>query len=335
MKKATATSWLFILLMGALSGAPGCARKKTVWIYTNLPTEVIAEMDTALHVTVPRALVKWHQGTSPVIAEKLKRELSEGKRIADLVLISDPLWYVEAKKAGWLLPYQSPAAAEIPERFRDPDHAFVAMRVSVMVMAYHSGILKPGQVPETWKDLPHPQWKMRVSMGSPLEFGTYFTALSLLSRKYGWEYFAQLRSLNLMATGGSNAVIGRIETEERPLGIVLLENLLRAQARKSPVRVIYPLDGVIPIPGPIALLQGTKHPEVAQKVYDWFLGPVAQNMIVNSGIYSPNPKIVSPDNARPWRDLTLQLLPWDPAILSEVHQAKDQTRAKFSEIILR
>ena len=51
---------------------------------------------------------------------------------------------------------------------------------------------------------------------------------------------------------GNVSVITRIETRERPVGVVLLENILKAQAKGSPVKAIYPTDGGIPVPSPIA-----------------------------------------------------------------------------------
>ncbi len=313
----------------------GCTPRKSVWIYTSLYKEVIAEMAPVLKAAVPEAQVEWFQGGSETIAGKLNAELAAGGPKADLILTSDPFWYLELKKAGRLLAYESPAAREVPAEFRDPDHAFVTVRMPVLVIGYNSEAFQAKELPESWKALLSSKWKDKISMGSPLESGTSFTAVAMLNRQFGWPFFEALRRNNLVAAGGNSSVITRMETKERPVGIVLLENVLKAMDKDSPVRPIYPLDGTIPVPSPIAILAATKQPEIARKVYDWFFSPQAQNAIIHGGMYSPLPRIVSPDKARPWADLRRHLTPWTPEVLEQVYQAREAIKTKFTEIVLR
>jgi iron(III) transport system substrate-binding protein len=249
-------------------------------------------------------------------------------------MTSDLFWYLEMKQAGKFLPYTSPAAADVPAEFRDPDGAFTTVRIPVVVLAYNSKLLKPGELPERWKDLAEPRWKNRLSIGSPFEVATSFFTVAMLSRTFGWDFFRSLRKNELVAEGGHASVLSRLETGERTLGVLTLDALLKAQAKGSPARVIYPLDGVIPVPCPLALLKSSEHPEVAKKVYDWFFSTLAQNVIVRAGSYSPIPKIVSPDRTRPWNELKLQMMPYSPRILGELYPARDQIRARFSELVL-
>lgn len=292
-------------------------------------------MDPILKAAVPEARVEWFQGGSETIAGKLNAEIAAGNPKADLILTSDPFWYLELKKAGRLLAYESSAAREVPAEFRDPDHAFVTVRMPVLVIGYNNEAFPAKELPDSWEALLDPKWKDKVSMGSPLESGTSFTAVAILSRQFGWPFFETLRRNNLVAAGGNSSVVTRMETKERPIGIVLLENVLKAMGKDSPVRPIYPLDGAIPVPSPIAILSMTKQPEAAKKVYDWFFSPQAQNAIIHGGMYSPLPKIVSPDQARPWADLRKRLTPWTPDVLEQVYRARESIKAKFTEIVLR
>lgn len=318
----------------ALALLSGCTKKKQVWIYTSLYKEVIAEMDPGLHAALPDVEIKWFQGGSENVASKLNAELAAGAPKADVILTSDPFWYYELKQKNLLLPYESPAARDVPAQFRDPDHAFTTVRMPVMVMAYNSDVYKPTEIPATWKELSDPKWKNKVSMGSPLESGTNFTMVALLSKLYGWDFFGELRKGELVAAGGNNSVITRMETRERPIGIVLLENILKAQAKGSPVRPIYPTDGVIPVPSPIAILKGSQNPELAKKVYDWFFTQAAQTAIVHGGMYSPLANIPSPQNAKPWAEIQKQQITWTPEVLKEIFNTRDQVKAKFSQVVL-
>jgi iron(III) transport system substrate-binding protein len=334
MNKITLPRLALLLAVVAITSAVfnSCTKKKEIWIYTSLYKEVVAEMDPIVKAAIPDAEIKWFQGGSENVASKLNAELAAGNPKADLILTSDPFWYFELKQNGKLLRYESPAAKDVPVELKDPDHAFVTVRIPMMVLGYNSEALKPEELPQTWKDLSQAKWKDKISIGSPLESGTSFTAVALLSKTFGWEYFAELRKLDLVAAGGNSSVITRIETHERPIGVVLLENILKAQNKGSPVRAVYPKDGSIPVPSPIAILQTTKHPELAKKIYDWFFSQVAQTAIVHSGMYSPLPKFASPANAKSWTEVTR--MHWSPALLAQLYAARDQIKAKFSEVVL-
>jgi iron(III) transport system substrate-binding protein len=326
------------LALLALSGLAaltfsGCTQKKELWIYTSLYKELIAEMTPALERAVPGVRIQWYPAGSENVASKVNAELAAGKTRADLVLTSDPFWYLELKQAGRLLPYESPAAKAVESRFRDPEHAFVNVRLPVMVIAYHRDAIPEAEAPKTWKELADPKWKGKLSMGSPLESGTMFTAVALLSRLYGWEYFQTLRAHDLVAAGGNNSVITRIETQERPLGIVLIENVLKAQDRGSPVQAIYPADGAIPVPSPIAIFKDTDDAEAAKKVYDWFFTEEAQRLVVKGGMYAALPSFESPARARAWNELSGSLMPWSPQTLSEIFSQRDAIKQKFSDVV--
>jgi iron(III) transport system substrate-binding protein len=325
---------LTFALISSLLAASGCTRRKEIWIYTTLPKEVIEEMVEPLHVAVPEADVKWYQSGSENVAGRLSSEMDSGKVKADLVMTGDPVWYVEMKQKGKLLAYDSPAAKEVPAQLRDPDNTFVTVRLPVMVMGYNSALLKPGELPERWKDLASPRFDRKVSMASPLDSASTFVALSMLSKEFGWEYFAELRKLGLVAEGTQSSVLTRIETGERPIGILPLEMVVRAGRGKSLIKPIYPLDGTIVVPNPIAILKDTEHPEVAQKIYDWFFSPAAQSSIVRGGTYSPLPKTASPDGARPWNELQMQVMKWTPEALAGLLSGRDRIKAKFSEVVL-
>src|SRR5207253_1444548 len=115
----------------------------------------------------------------------------------------------------------------------DTEHFWAVSRLPVMVIGYNTDIYKEAEAPKSFADLVLPKFKNKIAMGSPLESGTTFTTVALLSEKLGWDYFSKLRANGALSAGGNSAVLSRIETKERPVGIILLENLLAAR-RKNP-----------------------------------------------------------------------------------------------------
>ena len=313
----------------------GCIKKKKIWIYTSVYPEVIEEMKAPLAAAVSGVEIEWYQSGSENVATKLNAELAAGKAKADIIMTSDPFWYFELKKSGKLMTYPSANAKKIPLAFQDPDSAFNCVRLPVMVIGYNSQAFQAEEVPKSWKDFLDPKWKGKLSMPSPLEAGTSLTSVALISKLYGWDFFRDLRKQEILASGGNEAVITRIETRERPVGMVLLENILKAQAKGSPVRPIYPSDGVIPISSPIAIMQDSENPEIAKKIYEWLLTSEAQHAIINSGMYSLMPGVAPPKGARAFfGDVDKILMAWSPQLLEQLYGERGEIKAKFSELVL-
>jgi iron(III) transport system substrate-binding protein len=323
-----------VVLGGVALACGGCTLRKETWIYTSLPKEVIEEMVGPLEAAVQDAEVKWYQSSIENIEARIASELESGDLKADLVMTGNPLWYQEMKQQGRLLAYESPAVKEMAPAFRDPEHAFTTVRLTAMVMGYNPSILKPADLPERWKDLTLPKFERKVSMASPFESPATLTLVALLSRDYGWEYFAGLRKLGLVAEGSHSSVITRIETGERPLGILPLETILRVARSKAIVKPLYPLDGAIIVPGPLAIMADSEQPEVAKKIYDWMFGPVAQAAMLLGGSYSPLPKIPTPEGAKPWSELSSLVLKWEPSSLAQLLAGRDRVKAKYSDVVL-
>jgi len=327
---------LFVSATGACGGG-GSATRPTVTIYTSIYENVIAALDPVLRKAFPDIDVKFFQRGSEDVAARLNSEIVAGKVGADLVMTSDPFWYEELEEAGHLLEYRSPRAAGIPADLNDPSGTFVTVRMPIMVIAVNATRVPEGQRPRTFKELADPVWAKRVTMGDPNRSGSFFTAVAALAKKYGWEYFEGLRRNDVMAAGGNSAVLNRVVTGEKDAGIILLENIIlaREQNPKVPIEIVYPEDGVILVPSPIAILKATAAPDAAKRLYEFFLSDEGQNAIVSSGMYSPFDHIAPPKGARPWREVyAATLLPWTFDYLRETTHARDDIKRRFNTIVL-
>ena len=135
----------------------------------------------------------------------------------------------------------------------------------------------------------------------------------------------------MSSAGGNSAVIGRLETGERPVGIVLLENLLPRVAVGSPLTIIYPEDGAIPVPSPVAVLSESAHPDLAIRVRDFMFGEVMQEAIVAGHMYAPDPDHAPPTGAPRWSEIAMY--PWDNGFLRWTRDNRDAVKRRFREIM--
>ena len=330
---------LAALAIAGLAGPLGCdsgPKKPTVTIYTSIYENVIAEMRPVLAEEFPDIEIKWYQKGSEEVAAKVNAEIAAGGVRADIIMPSDPFWYAELKDGGHLLEYTSPGAASIPEELKDSDGAFVTVRVPVMVMTVNSANLPEKAWPKTFAELTDPKWRGRITMGNPLQSGSNFTSVAALAEKYGWEYFEGLRRNEIVSAGGNSSVLNRVATGEKDVGIILLENLLKARAEDAnfPTAIIYPEDGAILVPSPIAIGANAKFPEAAKRVYDFMLSEAGQRAIVGGHMYSPFEAMSGPEGARPWSEIySTALVPWSADYLNRTRAKRDDIKENFGRII--
>lgn len=333
-RKAVLGFALALLAVAALSGCTRKPEKRGLWIYTSIYNQVIQDLHARLAEKFPDTEIQWYQAGSENVAAKLNAELLAGKPQADLVLTSDPFWYEDLKKKGYLLAYESPAAKGVPPRLRDAENFYATVRLPVMVIAYHADVYDEKTAPKSFAELAEPKFKDKVAMPSPLESGTAFTTVAMLTRKLGWDYVSRLRANGALSAGGNSAVLGRVETKERPVGIVLLENILTASKKNPKLKAAYPSEGAVLIPSPIAILKSTSRPEISKGVYDFFFSREAQDAIVRGDMYSPLSEVAAPPGARPFVELMSTALPWDGQVLKEIHAERESIKRQFSKLML-
>ena len=77
--------------------------------------------------------------------------------------------------------------------------------------------------------------------------------------------------------------------------MILEENILKlANTKKEPLKVIYPTDGVINIPSPIAIFKNTKNPDGAKALVDWWLSKEGQQAVVKGWMHSVRGDVKAP-----------------------------------------
>jgi len=78
------------------------------------------------------------------------------------------------KADGLLDPYKSPAAAEIPDKYKDPEGYWTGTDVDFIGFASNKKFLaeKGLKAPQSWEDLTRPEFAGQICLGSPSTSGT-------------------------------------------------------------------------------------------------------------------------------------------------------------------
>jgi iron(III) transport system substrate-binding protein len=294
---------------------------------------VIDQVDPVIESRLSGVTVEWLQSGSEKIATRLDAELAAGQTSADLVMTSDPLWYARKKRDGHLEPYAPLRALAMHRDFVDPDGAFVTSRLSTMVIAYNSRLVQEPDAPRSFRELFSERWRGKVTIPDPLGSGTAFTTLMFLVDAFGEEIIDRMKAVETVASGGNSAALSRLEAGEHQVGFVLLENVLAARAKGSPIAFAVPEEGPVLIPGPVAALTLSRNPAAARAVYDVLLSPEVQTLIAAGDMHSPFEAVAPPAGAPTLEKLLAGRFRWTREFIDTASARSEHIQRRFAEVM--
>lgn len=282
----------------AADNKAGGKAKGDVMVYTSIYPDIIDNVcKPNISKAFPNMKVSWFQGGTEKVITKITGEIKADKIGADLLMVADPSYYLKLQQEKHLLNYVSPNLKDNISA-KDKDGAWAAVRISNMIIAYNTDKLKAEDAPKSWQDLTDPKWKGKIAMPNPLLSGTAYVAVGALADKYGWEYFDKLKANDIRVEQGNSAIQNKLLTGEYAVAMILEENILKlVNTKHEPLKVIYPSDGVIVIPSPIAIMKTTKNPEGAKAVMDWWLSKEGQQAVVKGWMHSVRGDMEPPTGA--------------------------------------
>ena len=204
-----------------------------------------------------------------------------------------------------------------------------------MVLCYNSDSVEKSLIPDTFKALSHPKYNNLFSTGSPLASGTNFTTMAMLQYNYGWNYFKKLKKNKTIAQGGNSSVLRRIQSSERPIGWVLMENVLRFQKKDPRLKIIYPKDGVVTNNNVLALTKKEKqHPKLKEFVRFMF-SKKGQELMTDSYMYSPLKEINAPKGAPSLEFILKNSFSWSREFISQTTVDRLDLKEEYSSIMFQ
>ena len=211
-------------------------------------------------------------------------------------MVADPSYYLTLKEKNLLMKYDAPNRKDVTAA-KDAEGYWTGVRISNMIIAYNTAKVKPEDAPKTFKELTEPKWKNKVAIPSPLLSGSAYVAVGVIADKYGWDYFKKLKDNGGKVEPGNSAIQNKLVTGEYQAAMILEENILKIMAKGEPIKVVYPEDGTIVIPSPIAIFSSTTNPEAAKALTNWWLSKEGQEAIVKGWMHAVRDDVAPPKGA--------------------------------------
>ena len=258
--------------------------KSKVMLYSSLKEKQLEALKEGFEAAHPEYSLDYYAAGTSKVATKIATEKQSGQIATDLVWIGDPSNYVTFKEQGILEAYESPEAAKIDEKFKDPEHFYTGARLVVMGLTTNTNTVPENEVPKTWKDLLKDDFKGQIVMTDPGESGTtfYLVASLMNNPEYGVEFFEKLKEHGAELESGTTSTHTKVAAAayKVAIGVDYVTQSLADQG--STIRFTYPEKGLIAVSSPIALLKDSPNPEGGKALYDYILSKEGQEILAKN-----------------------------------------------------
>lgn len=269
-----------LLLSGAASAGPASAPSGTITLYTSESEDDVNLLTQDFMHRTPGVTVKiFRAGSGPVVA-KIQAERQAGKIQADVVWVADYAFLVDLARKDLLVPYRPPAGARVDRKFHYEGDRFHEVRLIFNVVAFNTNQVRFR--PTSWLDLTLPRYRGRVGLPNPFVSGAAFAHVGTFASmgEFGWAYYRKLRENNAIILQSNGDVIQKLASGEISIAQVVDFFVRTLKAQGSPVDHIWPSEGALLVPTPIAIVKDTGNVEAARAFVNYLYTPEAQRLFV-------------------------------------------------------
>lgn len=194
--------------------------------------------------------------------------------------------FIQAVDEGLLEMYNSPNRENVDSAFKDSDGYWTGVSLVVVGFLGNADRLadKGLELPQTWAELLDPVYKDELMASNPNTSGTAYTTVSgvlqIMGEEAGWEFLDEMYA-NIPYLEKSGSAPGKAALAgEYALGIVPDPHNLPLNNPDAPLLQVFPEDGVLAWPSPVAVVKGAAHPNNARIFVDWVLSSEGQKVLM-------------------------------------------------------
>ncbi len=272
---------------------PGCQRstpreQPEVVVYTALDrefSEPVLEQFTRQTGIRVRAVYDTESTKTVALANRIRAEARRPR--CDVFWNNEILNTIQLKREGLLEAYASPAAADFPPQFRDPEGYWYGLAARARVLIVNTELVPPEQRPRSIFELTQPRWRGRVGIAKPL-FGTtasHVAALfAVLGEQRARRFFDALAANEVRVLSGNKACAELVGAGQLAVALTDTDDALIERDLGRPVQIVFPdqgtdQQGTLVLPNTVAIVKGAPHPQAARVLVDFLLSPQVEQML--------------------------------------------------------
>jgi len=302
----SATVVMLMLLCGL--GASGASN---VTLYTSVPQPIVDAIIIAFEAANPGLKLQAYRASTSNVLAKLMAEHEGGRVTADVIWVADAAVYENLKDQGILQRYESTHAKLIPAVYKDADLYYYHARLTNVVIGYNTRFIKGDLIPTSWHDLANPKFRNKIGLSTPERSGAFLVAASALVNhpEFGWSFFEKTHA-NGAVYDSNNGVLQKVATGELLLGVVLDFQVREMKEQGSPVDYVWPKEGAVLAPSPVAILAKGPNQAGARTLVDFLLSKEGQSKLAELSVIPVRADVPAPQGVSSLQDAVHMKVDW-------------------------
>jgi iron(III) transport system substrate-binding protein len=195
---------------------------------------------------------------------------------------------------GLLQAYDSPAAADVPAQFKDPEHRWTGVAVRARMLVTYRGGNSPRKALRKLDDLLDPSLKNQITLARPTA-GTTGGHVAALFVLWGGEkasaYFRSLHANGVKLVGGNSIVAETVGKGVCTAGITDNDDVFSATKEGAELHATLPDQdtfGTLAVPTTVGLVAGRPQSESAKKLVDYLISKEVEKKLLDAQFaYAP------------------------------------------------
>jgi len=300
--------------------AAGCVRDSRTPLVVYSPhgkdlLQYYAQEFEAAHPTVD---VQWVDMGSQDVLDRVRSEKANPQ--ADVWFGAPTETFIRAASEGLLAPYKPTWAADVPADAHDPNDLWYGTYLTPEVIAYNSQVVSKADAPQDWDDVLDPKWKGKVVIRDPIASGSMRAIFSAIiarsiaqtgSEQQGWDWLRRLDGQTSEYTLNPTLLYQKLGRQEGLISLWDMPDIaLLKQHSQFPLDYVIPKSGTPTLVDAIAIVKGSKHPELAREFYEFVTTPRALEDAAEKFVRIPVRTDISADSLPEWvREARAQIKP--------------------------
>jgi iron(III) transport system substrate-binding protein len=266
-----------IIALTAVAGCQRGPRRTVLTVYSPHGNDLLSFYEKGFEAAHPDVDVQSADMGSQDIIDRLRGEKANPQ--ADVWFGAPEEIFQRAAREGLLAPYRPTWAGAVPADSHDPNDLWYGTYLTPEVIGYNSQAVSDSAAPKDWNDVLDPKWKGKVLIRDPIASGSMraiFGAIILRSIRetgspeQGYEWLRRLDAQTKEYTLNPTILYQKLGRQEGLITLFDMPDLAMLRDRYHiPVKYTIPRSGTPLLVDAIALVKGSKHPEIARQYYEF------------------------------------------------------------------
>jgi iron(III) transport system substrate-binding protein len=266
-------------LIAAVVVLVGCGGdgRTVLTVYSPHGKDMLEYYEQGFERAHPTVDVQWVDMGSQEVLDRLRAESANPQ--ADVWFGAPAETFSKAAKERLLAPYRPTSAGAVPSDARDARDLWYGTYYTPEVIAYNTEAVSPADAPKDWEDVLDPKWRGRVLIRDPVASGSMRAIFGAIiarsvaqtgSPEAGYEWLRRLDANTKEYTLNPTLLYQKLGRQEGIISLYNMPDIATLRERFNiPVTYVIPASGTPLLVDAIAIVNGTKRPQVARQYYEF------------------------------------------------------------------